>query len=49
MNPLTDVKTNPNSGPESNLKVRMQRIEDNLQMMHAYFDMLFHQRSEPDA
>jgi ketosteroid isomerase-like protein len=41
MNPLTDVKTNPNPGPESNLKARMQRIEDNLQMMHAYFDMLF--------
>lgn len=26
--------------PESDLKGRMQRIEDNLQMMHTYFDAL---------
>jgi hypothetical protein len=47
MNPLTDVKTNPNPGPESNLKARMQRIEDNLQMMHANFDMLFTKDQNP--
>jgi ketosteroid isomerase-like protein len=33
------MKTNPTS--ETALRTRMQRIEDNLQMMHTYFDALF--------
>ena len=33
------MKTNPMS--ETDLQARMQRIEDNLQMMHTYFDALF--------
>jgi ketosteroid isomerase-like protein len=33
------MKTNPVS--ETDLQARMQRIEDNLQMMHTYFDALF--------
>jgi hypothetical protein len=30
-----------NSMSETDLQARMQRIEDNLQMMHTYFDALF--------
>jgi hypothetical protein len=33
------MKTNPTS--ETDLQARMQRIEDNLQMMHTYLDALF--------
>jgi ketosteroid isomerase-like protein len=33
------MKANPMS--ETDLQTRMQRIEDNLQMMHTYFDALF--------
>ena len=33
--------------PESDLQARMQRIEDNLQMMHAYFDALFTKDMNP--
>jgi ketosteroid isomerase-like protein len=33
------MKTNPMR--ETNLQARMQRIEDNLRMMHTYFDALF--------
>jgi ketosteroid isomerase-like protein len=33
------MKTNPTS--ETALRTRMQRIEDNVQMMHTYFDALF--------
>jgi len=41
MIPVTKVKTNPNPAPESDVKARMQTTEDNLQMIHAYFDALF--------
>jgi ketosteroid isomerase-like protein len=35
------MKTNPNPMSETDLQERMQRIQDNLQMMHTYFDALF--------
>ena len=41
MNPVADVKTNPNPAPESDVEARTQCIKNNLQMMHAYFDALF--------
>jgi ketosteroid isomerase-like protein len=41
MTPVTEVKTNPNPAPESDLEARTQCIQDNLRMMHAYFDALF--------
>ena len=33
------MKTNPTSATDR--RVRMQRIKDNLQLMHTYFDALF--------
>ena len=41
MNPVAEVKTNPNPAPESDVEARTQCIKNNLQMMHAYFDALF--------
>lgn len=41
MNPMAEVKTNPNSAPESDVEARTKCIKNNLQMMHAYFDALF--------
>jgi hypothetical protein len=41
MNPVTEMKTNPNPAPESDCVPSTQCIQDNLRMMHAYFDALF--------
>ena len=41
MNPVAEVKTNPNPAPESDVEARTQCIKNNLQMMHACFDALF--------
>jgi ketosteroid isomerase-like protein len=42
-----DMKTNPNPVSETDLQTRMQRIQDNLQMMHIYFDSLFGKDLKP--
>jgi ketosteroid isomerase-like protein len=41
------MKTNPDPVPESNGQARMQRIQDNLQMMQTYFDALFGKNLKP--
>jgi ketosteroid isomerase-like protein len=41
------MKTNLNPVPESNGHARMQRIQDNLQMMQTYFDALFGKNLKP--
>ena len=41
------MRTNPMS--ETDLQARMQRIRDNLQMMHIYFDALFGNVESPHA
>jgi ketosteroid isomerase-like protein len=35
------MQTNPHPMSKTDLQVRMQRIQDNLQMMQRYFDALF--------
>jgi hypothetical protein len=49
MNPVADMKTNPNSVPESDLAARTQCTQDNLRMIHSYFDALFTKDMNPDA
>jgi hypothetical protein len=49
MNPVAEVKTKPNPAPESDLEARTECINNNLQMMHAYFDALFTTGYESDA
>jgi hypothetical protein len=41
MNSVTALKTNPDPAPESDREPSTQCIQDNLRMMHAYFDALF--------
>jgi hypothetical protein len=41
-----EMKTNPMN--VTDLRARMQRIEDNLQVMHTYFDALFGKDLTPD-
>jgi ketosteroid isomerase-like protein len=41
------MKTNLDPTPESNVQARMQRIQDNLQMMRTYFDALFGKNLKP--
>jgi ketosteroid isomerase-like protein len=41
------MKTNLDPAPESNVQARMQRIQDNLQMMRTYFDALFGKNLKP--
>jgi len=41
------MKTNPNPVSETDLQARMQRIQDNRQMMHVYFDALFGKDLKP--
>jgi ketosteroid isomerase-like protein len=45
----TEVQQPVSTAPvrETNLQARMQRIQDNLQMMHTYFDALFGQDLNP--
>ena len=47
MNPVTEMKTNPNPAPESDREPSTQCIQDNLRMMHAYFDALFTKDMNP--
>jgi steroid delta-isomerase-like uncharacterized protein len=47
MNPVAEMKKNPNPAPESDLEVRTQCVQANLQMIHAYFDALFTKDMSP--
>ena len=47
MNPMTEMKANPNPAPESDRDLNTQCVKDNLRMMHAYFDALFTKDMNP--
>ena len=46
-NPHPDDDLGGPPPPDLNLQARMQRMQDNLQMMHTYFDALFGKDLKP--
>src|ERR1035441_5625850 len=47
MNPVAEMKMNPNPAPKSDREVRTQCVQAKLQIIHAYFDALFTKDMSP--